>query len=733
MNKRIPFILGFLFLCIAIWLQTSSIGSINRFIVRLENLAYDIQLRAYLLTQPTQWQTSVAIVDVDDRSLTKEGRWPWSRNKLAELVDRLKAAGAVVIAFDILFPEKQKNIAEDVYQELKKENFSIPGIDSLFQKITPRFDYDSMLATSLLRTDVILGFTFLPDQRTTGLLPAAAIELKTPAEKSLEFIKAPGYLANIPLLQVAAKGGGFLNAFPDDDGIIRQIPILLRYQNNLYPSLALEAVRLFLLSKITLVTEKYGGQSRLEAIQVGNHIIPTNSDGKVIITFRGRSFLFPYYSATDVLHNKIPPGALEGKIVFVGTSATGEGDIRATAIQSVFPGVEIQATVADNILTDDFSYKPAWAAGAEIFLTICLGLIGIFLFPYLGPRSLILLIIVIPVTLIVDNSLLWERTGLIIFIFVPMSLSILLALFNLFYGYLFETRKREKLKEMFGQYVPEGHIDEMLASSNEFGLYGEDRELTVLFADIRNFTTLSEPLAAHQLKELLNDFFTPMTKIIFQFRGTIDKYVGDMIMAFWGAPLKDKNHARHAISAAIEMQNAINALKVGFKEKGWPEINIGIGLNTGMMSVGDMGSTFRRNYTVLGDTVNLASRVEGLTKYYDAKIIVTEFTKDKQLFFVFRKLDRVRVKGKTHGVEIYEPLGYVKKLSLELKKEVDVYHTALEYYFAQEWNKSLALFTELSHKKPHEKLYKLYLKRLDDFIKNPPPADWDGIYTHLEK
>jgi adenylate cyclase len=257
--------------------------------------------------------------------------------------------------------------------------------------------------------------------------------------------------------------------------------------------------------------------------------------------------------------------------------------------------------------------------------------------------------------------------------------------------------------------------------------------MTVLFADIRNFTTISEPLTAAQLKEMLNEFFTPMTEIIFKFHGTIDKYVGDMIMAFWSAPLKDKYHARHAISAALDMQLAVEKLKPVFKEKGWAEVNIGIGLNSGLMSVGDMGSKFRRNYTVLGDAVNLASRIEGLTKYYGAKLMVTENTQANQKNFIFRKADRVRVKGKKMGVEIYEVLGRTKELTPEFKKELDLYHSALEDYFNQRWENARAILTELHQAHPDVKLYSLYLHRIDEFEKTPPPSDWDGIYTHATK
>lgn len=733
MSKRIPFIIGLLLLAIAIWLQMTSVYFINHFITRLENLAYDIQLRAYMLTHKDEWQPSVAIVDIDDISLAKEGRWPWPREKIAKLIENLRTSGVVVVAFDVIFPEKQNNIADQVYQELKKENLAIPAMDPLFQKIYPTFDNDSKFAKSISHMEVVLGISFLPTLQTEGLLPAPAFVLKTPEEKNLGFINAPGYLANVPMLQNAAKSAGFINVFPDDDGIIRRVPVLVRYQDKLYPSLALEAVRLYLLAQMNLMTANYNGQLRLEGVKLGDHVIPTDAESNAIITFRGGSFSFPYYSASDILNNTIPPNVLNGKIVFIGTSATGEGDLKATAIQNVYPGVEIQATVADGILSENFSYKPAWALGAEIFLTILLGLICIFFFPYLGPRSLSIFIILIPVLLIYSNSYLWEKTGLIISIFIPMSLCVLLALGNMIYGYLFETRKREKLKDMFGQYVPTRHIDEMLTNTGELALSGETRELTVLFADIRNFTSLSEPLTASQLKEMLNAFFTPMTEIIFKYRGTIDKYIGDMIMAFWGAPLKDKFHARHAISAALEMQQAVKNLKVIFAAKGWAEINIGIGINTGLMDVGDMGSTFRRNYTVLGDAVNLGSRVESLTKYYGVANIVTEFTHANQSFFIFRKLDRVRVKGKKHGIEIYEVIDYVKKVPEELKKEIDRYHTALDYYFTQQWEKAAALFIELAREKPDEKLYQLYVTRVNNFQINPPPADWDGIYTHTEK
>lgn len=733
MSKRIPIFIGFLLLLIAVWLQVTNVDFLQRFINRLEDLAYDVQLRTKVFTHPTPFQTSVAIVDIDDKTLAREGRWPWPRSKVATLIARTQEAGAVVIALDMIFPEKETNIVEDVIQAINKNNLMPPDVEPALQKLAPFFDNDVIFANSLKQGDSVLGTSFSPRNDMAGILPAPVLTLKTPAEKELGFTIAAGYVGNIPLLQTAAKSAGFINVFGDDDGIIRRVPLLLRYKDNLYPSLALEAVRLFLLSNVKLITAPYGSMIRLEGVDVENHQVPTDAKGQMIIPFRGRSFTMPYFSATDVLNKKIPPDALQGKIVFVGTSATGEGDLQTTAIESAYPGVEIQASVADGILSNNFSYKPAWSAGAELFLTILLGSIFAWAFPYLGPRMLSLMIILIPAMLVFANNELWERTGLIISIFIPSALTSVLALVNMIYGYLFETRKREQLKSIFGQYVPEEHIDEMLKSTDNYGMKGDDREMTVLFADIRNFTTISERLTASQLKEMLNDFFTPMTESIFKHHGTIDKYVGDLIMAFWGAPLQDKRHAQHAIAAALEMQKVLKKLLPEMAAHGWPELNMGIGLNSGVMSVGDMGSKFRRNYTVLGDAVNLASRVEGLTKYYGVNIIVTEFTRTNQKNFIFRELDRVRVKGKADGVGLFEVVCRKSELSPELQDELAKSDAALQYYFASDWQKAREAFTKLNATYPDVKFYQLYLKRLDEFEKTPPPSDWGGVYTMTSK
>lgn len=733
MYKQVPFIMGALILLFAIWVQITSLAPITHFINQIENISYDMQLRTKLFLHPAKPSSFIAIVDIDDKSLRQEGRWPWSRAKLAALVEQLQTGGAAVIALDMLFPEPEKNIATLVLNKLEQEQTIDKKEQYILKNIESFFDEDKKFAAALAKSDTVLGMSFLPYANKVGAMPTPLSISSDPIAKTLNFITFPGVIGNLPLLQTAAKQSGFINAFPDEDGIVRRAPLLMRFQNNLYPSLALATAQLYLLNNITLVTAKYGQSLRLEAVKLAKHLVRTNDQGQIIIPFMGPSYTFPYYSATDVLNKKLPAGIMAGKIVFIGTSATGVGDLKATPVQNVFPGVEIQASITEGILSGHLYYQPAWSLGAEIFITAVLGSIFVIAFPYFGPRLLSILIVLLPVTLIILNNWLFEKTGLIISIFIPGTLLIILAFVNMIYGYLFETRRRERLKKMFGQYVPSKHIDAMLKTSGTYGFYGEDREMTVLFADIRNFTTISESLTATQLKEMLNNFFTPMTKVIFRHSGTIDKYIGDMVMAFWGAPLKDKKHATHAIQAALEMQKKVAELQDQFSKKNWGHIKLGIGINSGMMSVGDMGSKYRRNYTVIGDTVNLASRAEDLTKFYGVNILVTEATKGQHKQFIFQQIDRVKVKGRSIVTNIYAVICEKKELTETQAKEIHIHTQAFHHYLNREWEQAQQLFKELHELHPHTKLYAIFLHRISEFLQAPPPLDWDGVYTHTVK
>lgn len=732
MSKRIPIFLGFLLIGLAVYL----IFTPTRYLLieRLENMGYDSILRTRILSQMVEPKTPIVIIDIDDKTLAQEGRWPWPRDKLAELTDKLKEQGASVIAFDMFFPEKAENITETVLETLSEKKGLNPVITKELTQKKALFDEDEIFAKSLSETDSVIGMGFLPRTDQVNQLPTSLRTLSRSEIQEFDIYSAAGYIGNNPTIQKAAKSVGFINIFADNDGIIRRAPLLMEYGGNIYPSLALITVMQYLgENNVELVTHSYGITQKLEGIKLGSITIPTDNKAQVLIPFVGKSYTFKFYSAIDILENRIPKEALLGKIVLIGASATGFGDQQATAIQNPFPGVEIQATLVNGILENNFSYRPAWTSGTNFLLTLTLGLLAAFLFPYLGPKTLgAFIILALPVSLFIVNWV-WTTTGFVLSLFMPIILMVFIALLNIVYGYIFETRRRERLKDMFGQYVPQKHIDEMLKTKSDYGLRGEDREMSVLFADIRDFTGISEGMSASDLVEMLNTFFTPMTEVIFKHRGTIDKYVGDLIMAFWGAPLKDKLHARHALQSALEMQAKLKMLNPILAKRNWPEIRIGIGINSGLMSVGDMGSRFRRNYTVLGDAVNLASRIEGLTKFYDVEIIVTESTRLNQTRFVFRKLDRVRVKGKTTPIELYELVCLQSEITDELKEELELYHKTLDFYFAQSWELAENGIQELRIKYPDKKIYQIYQERITAYKSQSLPEDWDGVYAHLTK
>jgi adenylate cyclase len=327
----------------------------------------------------------------------------------------------------------------------------------------------------------------------------------------------------------------------------------------------------------------------------------------------------------------------------------------------------------------------------------------------------------------------WQYYNLILPLASPLLLVAMLFVLHMTYGFFIESRGKRQLAQTFGQYIPPELVDEMVDTSAEFSLDGESREMTVLFSDVRGFTSISEGLDPKQLTALMNALLTPLTRVIDKNRGTIDKYMGDAIMAFWGAPLTDPQHARHALYAAFDMMKALKDLQAEFAEKGWPPVNIGIGLNTGVMNVGNMGSEFRVAYTVLGDAVNLGSRLEGLTKAYGVDIIVSETTRKAVEEFVFKELDLVRVKGKNEPVAIFEPIGHKNDVSKDIISEITRYKQALRAYRKQEWDQAELEFFNLSQSYPKSLLYKEYLNRIANCRKTPPGPEWDGVYTHTSK
>ncbi len=748
-QQKVSAYIGICLSAYLIYLGLSINGNDNHWLNRLDFLFYDTRFNASLvLANKGLFSTSqisinnaqqgsdmaehkVVILDIDEKSLAIEGRWPWSRHKLAQLVSDLADYGALVVAFDVVFSEPERNPVNEVNQHLAnhKIEWQIP------QRWHEIADGDQNFARHIRDMDVVLGYFFQDEASIqVGELPKPAYVLSAQQGDSLISITKPGFAANLAALQQAAAGAGFVSTFADADGVIRRSPLVIRHGDGLYPSLSLAAVMSYLfVNKIQLDTESVGNVEVLTSIMAGGLVARTDVNGRVIIPYRGKQQSFPYISITDVLQKKADLALLEGAIVLVGTSAIGLADLRATPVGTQYPGVEVHANVIQSLLTGEFPYRPEWEAGLTLSILIFLGALLSLWLPKLGPIAAVLLSSLTLMFVVSGNFYLWHAHQLDLPIASTCLLILVLTLLNLAYSYLREHANKRLLEGMFNQYVPQVHIDRMVEDPEAFQFTGESKELTVLFADIRNFTGISEHLSAAELKAMLNQYFTPITKIIFDHEGTIDKYVGDMVMAFWGAPLDDVNHAQNGILAALEMQKATLKLSREFVARGLPEIKIGIGLNSGIMNVGDMGSSYRRAYTVLGDAVNLGARLESITKYYGAEILVGERTAELCPNIAFAFIDRIQVKGKDEAIAVYKPLVLKEHLSPEQAEEMERFASAYESYIEQAWDEALLKLYALKNSVADNPLYQMYIDRIQDLREQSLAQDWDGVFRHTSK
>jgi len=703
---------------------------------RLENLAYDARLNLRL---PRGVDSRVVIVDIDERSLRQEGQWPWPRGRLAELVDRLFDGYRVAaLGFDMVFAEPDPT--DLIFKALARgplgedERFRAQ-IDQLRRELDP----DRRFAAALRDRPVALGYIFntrgSPNPEILfGQLPAPVAALRDLGPNETRLIEAAGYGANLPLLQDNALGGGFFDSpLVDEDGVFRRVPLLVRYQDNLYEQLSLAVVRLLLGQPPVefVMGAGYGAgehNRRLEALRFGGFTVPVDERGAVLVPYRGRKGSFPYVSATDVLAERADPRVLDGAIVLVGATAAGLLDLRATPVQNVFPGVEVNANLVAGLLDQNFKTRPPYSPALEILQLILVGLLATMI-GFLTPSRALLLMVATAGALLGLNGYLWQAHDLV----APLA-SALALLFTLYvvytsYNFFIEARRERWITQRFGQYVPREIVAEMSRRGESYSLEGESRHMTVLFSDIADFTAISERFEPRQLTRLMQCFLTPLTRIIHEHRGTIDKYIGDAIMAFWGAPLVDPEHSRHAVQAALAMIGALRALEEEFRTQGWPPLRIRIGLNTGTMSVGNMGSEFRMSYTVLGDAVNLASRLESAAKRYGVAIIISEYTRALVPDLVCRELDLIRVKGRTQPVAIYEPLGFAAELAPAAQAELAEYDQALHAFRQRRWQPAQESFERLLESQPHNGLYALYRDRALTLRAAPPPSDWDGVFN----
>jgi len=604
---------------------------------QVELRTYDMRLRALPPAPPRH----VTIADIDEASLARLGRWPWSRATLARLAERLDQAGARVIAFDVFFPERES-----------------PAADGQFAR-----------AIGATRK-VVLGTVFLLDRRETrhfgeGGLEAAQRAIASQAITDVRIsgeapdvraLREPhGVLVNIPELQAAAAYSGHINVTTDDDGVVRRAPLVLRYGGRYFPAFDIQVARAYLPGHdVSVELAAYGFAS----VNVGGRYVPLDEDGRVLVRYRGPVHTFPAVSVADILDGRADTGLLRDRIVLVGSTATAMEDLRVTPYGTAFPGVEVRASIVENLLEGVILHRPEWMTVVDVAALLVLGVLLAWVVPRIGVLGGAVLSAGVLAAYLAAALYLFQSAGLWLNIVYPSLLVMLVFVSATLVQYFFRVSEQRYLKRAFAHYVPPAVVEDLVADAGKLRLGGEKRELTVLFSDIRGFTTLSEGMEPEDLVKLMNEYFTTMTREVFRQRGSLDKYIGDALMAIFGAPVAEPEHPKLACRAALGMVSALRTLQEQWRKEGRPSVEIGIGINTGPMVVGNMGSASRFNYTVVGDAVNLASRIETLNKTYGTNILVSESTYERvrDEFRAAREVDCVRVRGRARAqpVRLYE-------------------------------------------------------------------------------
>lgn len=712
----------------------------------IDNLIYDMRLRA---TMPRTLDPRIAIVDVDEKSLAEVGRWPWPRDKLAAITHQLFDQQQVaVLGFDVVFGEPDVSSGLPRLQQLAATELAhIPEFTSQVQTLAATLDHDRLFAQAIANRPVVLGnyFTSDRDGRTSGQLPPAVMSKDDLRQSNAGFIGWTGYGANLPVLANSAASGGYFNAITDTDGVVRAIPLVSEFKGDYYQSLALAVFRT--LMGQTQVEPGFPatrflprGYEGLESINIrkGEHTLALPVDHRVgsLIPYRGwggpKGGSFEYVSATDVLHGRLAPGALKGKVVLFGTTAPGLLDLRVTPVGPAYPGVEAHANLISGFMDGNTLVTPDYALGYELVVVALCGLLLSVLLPVLPAAKAMALSVGTVVVVSGLNLWLYTHHGLVLPIAASLFMIVASFVLNMSYGYFAESRSKRELAQLFGTYVPPELVNEMVKDPDRYTMQAESRELTVMFCDMRGFTTLSESMTPEQLQALLNRLFSRLTLVIRQHRGTIDKYMGDCVMAFWGAPVRSTDHAAQAVQAALDMTVALAQVNQEFRDKGWPQIGLGIGLNTGPMFVGDMGSDIRRSYTVIGDAVNLGSRLEALSRVYGVDIVVGESVRRLAPHHQWQELDRVVVKGKEEAVAIFTPRVPVPGSSdAVLAQELSEWTQFLRAYRHQKWDACDTALLNLNRLNPGFALYQCYSARLAEHRQLPLDPTWTGT-THFQ-
>jgi adenylate cyclase len=707
----------------------------------------------------------IVIVGIDEQTLQKIDSFPLPRKNYATLINKLSAGGARVIAFDVTFPTPESNSGGEALRQLQAQlgASASPALRKQIQDLELASDQDAALAVAMKNSgNVILGHIFLDSQPDPKLaeeyfniawahvfpqvLPAGfksgqTVDLGQVWKDNGGLVKQ-GVEANISKLADAAASFGFINIVPDSDGTLRHALLMIRYQDlDFFPSLDLEVVRAY--EKIPdQQIAAYIAPNGLERIQFGRHTLRHASDGSALLNYAGPYRTYAQYSMWDVISGTTPPDAFRDKIVLVGATALAIGDIRNTPFpgeDAIYMGVEVHANIIDNLLHSEEPGRGFLKRGpnemmVDMGFILLFGLVFGFLFSRVTPLYSTITVLV---TLTAYGWFVYFS-----FVHKGQWLSFVIPASTLAANYaaitslrmIREERAKRNIRKSFSQYLSPGVI-ELIEKDPEKYIRpgGEEKELSVLFSDIRGFTTISEGLTPDQLVQLLNEYFGQMTEIVFATDGTLDKYIGDAIMAFWGSPYPQEDHASRSCACALRMSRGLATLNAKWQAAGRPPISIGIGLNTGLVNVGNMGSARRLSWTVMGDNVNLASRLEGITKQYHVQIVISEATyRQVSSQFVCRELDKIRVKGKTLPVNIYELLDVAAEKS-KYEKLLEQFDAAMAAYRSQNWREAAAQFTEVLLKFPDDGPSQVFLERAMEFSESAPEGEWDGVYVMKTK
>jgi adenylate cyclase len=712
---------------------------------RLDDIIYDARLRA---TMPQTLDDRVVIVDIDEKSLAELGRWPWGRNKLADLVNTLfQDQQVAMIGFDVVFAEADESSGLARLNQLAgRELKDYPGFSDRLKQLQGDLDFDAAFASAIVNRPVVMGYYLTSDKdgRSNGVLPAPVLRQPDLQGRQIKATSWTGYGANIEQLATAAPMAGFFNSITDGDGVVRSLPLLAEYQGAYYESLALAMFRVIAgmpavapgFSNERFLAKSYQGMDRVLLRQGDKALaIPVDERVATLVPYRGRGGVnggsFRYISAADIVNKRVSTGALKGKVVLLGTTAPGLLDLRVTPVGETYPGVETHANIISALLDGHVLVKPDYAVGYEVVIVLLSGLLLAIGLPLLSAPRAVLLSVVVLGLLVCMNLWLYMGYGLVLPLASVLTMAVTAFGLNMCYGYFVESRSKRELANLFGTYVPPELVDEMVKDPDSYSMQATNRELTVMFCDMRGFTKMSEQMEPTQLQALLTGVFSRLTTLIRANRGTIDKYMGDCVMAFWGAPVETAEHAHLAVKSAMEMAHAVREINAEHRANGLPEIGIGIGLNTGTMCVGDMGSNIRRSYTVIGDAVNLGSRLEGLSKVYGVDIVVSESTKKLAPEYAWQELDKVRVKGKEQAVAIHWPMAPLKRIGSEVADEAKTWATFLRAYRAQNWDQADVLLINLMRMNAKKYLYQLYAERVASMRLLPFDPAWDGA-TNFE-